>query len=273
MRRNIRFDLVAKSGYGARGIVFLLVAGLALFSSVAGGRPETKSALAALLEQPFGRIWVGLIGVGLFGFVIWRLSQSLADSDGHGAGPKAIAIRSALFGSAATYLGLAFYSLGQAIAVHSGGGESGEKGLAQWVMSQPFGPWLAIGIGIGFIAGGIITATKGLTRKFERYLNLPDAKGFLALVCIYGLVARGLVFAVVGFLFAYAGVRVDPEKAGSMGDALEWVHQLPFGSVLYVAVAAGLAAFGIYNLVEARYRTVRGPSLERLKQVLPGRQG
>lgn len=273
MRRSIRFDLVAKSGYGARGIVFLLVAVLALFSGFAGGRPETKTALAALLEQPFGRIWVGLIGVGLIGFVIWRLSQSLADSDGHGAGPKAIAIRSALFGSAVTYLGLAFYSLGQAITVHSDGGGSGEKGLAQWVMSQPFGPSLAIGIGIGFIAGGIVTAAKGLTRRFERYLNLPDKKGLVALICIYGLVARGVLFAVVGFLFAYAGFSVDPEKAGSMGDALEWVHRLPFGSILYVAAAAGLAAFGLYNLVEARYRIVRGPSLSRLNEVLPGRQG
>lgn len=31
--------MLAKGGYAARGIVFLLVAGLALFSGVAGGRP------------------------------------------------------------------------------------------------------------------------------------------------------------------------------------------------------------------------------------------
>jgi hypothetical protein len=96
MPEGSRFDLVAKSGYAARGVVFLLVAGLAVFSGVAGERPETKSALSALLGQPFGRIWVGLIGLGLLGFVAWRLAQSLADSDGHGRDVKAIAIRTVL---------------------------------------------------------------------------------------------------------------------------------------------------------------------------------
>ena len=91
----------------------------------------------------------------------------------------------------------------------------------------------------------------------------------MTLICIYGLVARGVVFAIMGIFFAYAGFRVDPQQAGSMADALEWVRQLPFGSILYIVVAAGLAAFGIYNLVEARYRIVRGPSLDDVKQSIP----
>jgi hypothetical protein len=51
-----------------------------------------------------------------------------------------------------------------------------------------------------------------------------------------------------------------------MSDALEWLRQLPFGSILYISVAAGIAAFGIYNLIEARYRVVRGPDLATVKQ-------
>ncbi|MBB3594125.1 Zn-dependent protease [Rhizobium sp. BK529] len=270
MPREFRFDLLAKSGYVARGIVFLLVAGLALFSGVAGGRPETKSALSTLLEQPFGRIWVGLIGLGLLGFVAWRLAQSLADSDGHGSGGKAIMIRIALFGSAVIYLGLAAYALGHALLFAGGSDEPGEKGLAAWIMSKPSGSYLAIAVGVGFIIGGGITAAKGLTKKFERYLRIPDG-GLLASICIYGLVARGLVFAVTGILFAYAGFRVDPDQAGSIADALQWLRQLPFGSILYIAVAVGLAAFGFYNLVEARYRVVRKPSLDDVKRVLPTR--
>jgi hypothetical protein len=50
---------------------------------------------------------------------------------------------------------------------------------------------------------------------------------------------------------------------------LSWLRQLPFGSIVYVAVAVGLAAFGIYNLVEARYRIVRGPSVGDVKRALP----
>ncbi|MBY5636687.1 DUF1206 domain-containing protein [Rhizobium leguminosarum] len=269
MTKGYRFDLLAKGGYAARGAVFLLVAGLALFSGLAGGRPETKSALSALLGQPLGRVWVGLIGLGLLGFVAWRLAQSLADSDGHGGKARGLAIRSALFGSAITYLGLAGYALGKALFMGGGSGNSGEKDLAGWIMSQPFGSYLAIAVGVGFVIGGFMTAAKGVTRKFERHLRIPDQKGIVALVCIYGLVARGVVFAITGVLFAYAGFRVDPGQAGSMGDALEWLRQLPLGSLLYVAVAVGLAAFGIYNLVEARYRIVRSPSLADAKRSIP----
>jgi hypothetical protein len=140
-------------------------------------------------------------------------------------------------------------------------------------MSQPFGASLAVAVGVGLIISGVVTAAKGITKKFERYLRLSDSSGLVSLVCVYGLVARGLVFAITGIFFAYAGLRVDPKQAGSMADAMEWVRQLPFGAILYIAVAIGLAAFGIYNLVEARYRVVRGPSLDHINSsiVTPGR--
>jgi hypothetical protein len=268
MSRKPNFKLIARSGYAARGIVFLLVAGLALLSGVGGGKADTKSAVATLLEQPFGRVWVGVIGLGLLGFVAWRLAQSLGDSDGHGTDRKAVVIRAAMLGSAITYLGLAGYALGHAFLGNGGSEGSGEKGLAQWVMSQPFGSYLAIMIGIGFIVGGVVTSAKGLTRKFEKYLRLPDAKGVVRVVCIYGLVARGVVFAITGILFVYAGITIDPQQAGSISGALSWVRQLPFGATLYMAVAVGLAAFGIYNLVEARYRIVREPSVGDVKRSL-----
>ncbi|MBX5083145.1 DUF1206 domain-containing protein [Rhizobium lentis] len=269
MSKGFRFDLLAKSGYMARGVVFLLVAGLALFSGVAGGKPETKSALSTLLAQPFGRVWVGLIGIGLLGFVAWRLAQSLADSDGHGGDTKAIAIRTVLLGSAVVYLGLAGYALGHALFSGGASQGSGEKGLAEWIMSQPFGAYLAVAVGLGFVIGGVVTAAKGITKKFKRYLRLDDASGVVTSVCVYGLVARGAVFVITGIFLAYAGFSVDPQQAGSMGDALEWVRRLPFGSILYIAIAIGLAAFGIYNLVEARYRVVRRPSLDDVKHSIP----
>jgi len=266
MPKEFRFEILAKCGYAARGVVFLLVAALALFSGFAGGSPETKSAVSALLQQPFGRLWVGMIGFGLFGFVAWRLAQSLADSDGLGRSGKALAIRAALFGSAITYVGLGSYAVSQSLSSGGGNDGSGETGLAAWIMSQPFGSYLAIAVGIGFIIGGVLTSVKGITRKFEKYIHVPEHAAIFTYICIYGLVARGVVFGVTGILFAYAGFRVDPDEAGGISDALEWLRELPGGSIVYLVIAVGLAAFGVYNLVAARYRTVRGPSLSVMKQ-------
>lgn len=270
VEKTSKFEWLARTGYAARGVVFLLIAALALFSSFGGGRPDTKNALDSLLQQPFGRIWLGLIGLGLVGFVAWRLAQSLADADNHGSGAKSMVVRAALFGSAATYAGLALYAFTHALSTGGGGEGGGEQGMAAWAMSQPFGRFLAGAIGIGLVIGGGVTIYKGVTQRFRRYLKLPsDRHGPLALLCVYGLAARGVVFAIVGIFFTYAAFRVDPQQAGSTADALEWIRQLPFGAVLYLAVAAGLAAFGIYNFVEARYRTVQTPALDQARHSLP----
>ncbi|MFN7126049.1 MAG: DUF1206 domain-containing protein [Allorhizobium sp.] len=270
MNTRSKFHLLARAGYSARGIVFLLIAALALFSSFAGGRPDTQSALSAILQQPFGRIWIGLIGLGLAGFVVWRLAQSLANADGQDDDLKGYAIRAALFGSAITYAGLAVTSLMMALQMSGGGGSGGEEGLAAWVMAQPFGRYLAGIIGIGFVIGGVVTAMKGIKRRFGRYLDLDAEKNSPAvLISIYGLVARGAVFAIVGVFFVYAGFTVDPEQAGGMADALAWVQSLPFGSVIYAVVAVGLAAFGIYNFVEARYRRIEAPDVAGIRRQLP----
>lgn len=268
MLPELRFEMLAKFGYAARGVVFFLVATLALFSSVGGRRPESKSAITSMLDQPFGKIWVGMIGAGLICFVAWRLAQALADSDGHGRDVKGLIIRGSLFGSAVTYMGLGSYPLGRSIFAAGGGEGSGEKGLAAWIMSQPFGSYFAIAIGIGLFVGGIVTILKGLTRKFEKYIRIPNSSSWLTYVCVYGLAARGVVFAVVGVLFAYAGFQVDPDQAGGMADALEWMRQLPGGAIIFVVMGAGLAAFGVYNLVAARYRTVSGPSMASVKRAV-----
>lgn len=271
MNTRSKFHLMARAGYGARGVVFLMVAALALFSGFAGAEPDTNSALETLLQQPFGRIWIGLIGLGLAGFVVWRLAQSLANADEQDDDAKGYAIRAALFGSAITYASLAMTSILMALQMSNGsGGSGGEEGIAAWVMSQPFGRYLAGIIGIGFIIGGIVTAMKGIKRSFGRYLELDAEKNSPAvLISIYGLVARGVVFGIIGVLFLYAAFNVDPEQAGGMAEAMAWLRDLPFGGIIYAVVALGLAAFGIYNFVEARYRRIRAPEASDIRRQLP----
>ncbi len=77
------------------------------------------------------------------------------------------------------------------------------------------------------------------------------------------------MFLIIGVFFLYAGFMIDPQQAGSMADALTWVRQLPFGGVLYLVIGLGLACFGLYGFVEARYRRVSRPSLDQARRSIP----
>ncbi len=73
---------------------------------------------------------------------------------------------------------------------------------------------------------------------------------------------------VIGGFFLLAALTVNPNQAGSLPEAMEWVQQLPFGGILYVLAALGLVAFGIYSLVEARYRRIEAPDPAHLQRGL-----
>lgn len=81
---------------------------------------------------------------------------------------------------------------------------------------------------------GVAQIIEGIRGNYRKYLRIPyDRESILHPICSYGLVARGLVFLVIGGFFLFAAFVVQPEQAASMPEALEWVRQLPFGAILY----------------------------------------
>ncbi|OQP83840.1 hypothetical protein BTR14_21695 [Rhizobium rhizosphaerae] len=265
-----RLEILAKLGYGARGVVYLLVGGMALLAAfgAGGGNVEARSALDLILTQPFGRVWLALVALGLASFVLWRAVQAAVNPDRQPDNAKGYLIRAGLLVSAATYVSLAFYAGAHALAMPSGGGSGGEQGLASWLMGQPFGRWLAGIVGCCIVGAGIAQIVKGAKRGYRKYVALPPAHAEkLDLICAYGLFARGAVFLITGGFFLLAAVLVDPSQAGSLTDAMAWVRALPFGGALYVFAALGLFAFGLYSLIEARYRRIPDAGRFKLRAV------
>lgn len=265
-----KLELFARSGYAARGAVYILTGGMALLSSFGGGGPDSKSAMQILLGKPLGQIWLGLIGLGLVGFIVWRLIQAIFNTDRNDHNLKGYAVRAALLVSAATYTTLAFFAIGQAFHLGSGGGSSEGGGpWTAWLMGQPFGRYLVGLLALAILGGGVAQIVRGARRRYRRYFGRGwQDQRLLDGICMFGLMARGALFLIIGGFFMYAAVAVDPQQAGGTGDALVWVRQLPFGRFLYILAAFGLFAFGAYGLIEARYRRVDPPTVEQAKQAI-----
>jgi len=71
-----------------------------------------------------------------------------------------------------------------------------------------------------------------------------------------GYVARGVVFALIGVFLVRAAWDYDPKEAVGFDGALAKLQQAPYGPLLLGLTAAGLVAFGLFCLVQARYREV-----------------
>lgn len=71
-----------------------------------------------------------------------------------------------------------------------------------------------------------------------------------------GHAARGVVFCVIGAFLVRAALQFDPSRARGLGGALSALASRPFGPYLLGAVAVGLACFGLFMFVVARYRRI-----------------
>jgi hypothetical protein len=76
------------------------------------------------------------------------------------------------------------------------------------------------------------------------------------LLAICGHVARAVVFALVGVFAIEAAVDFNPSKAVGLDGALAKLAHQSYGSALLGIVAAGLVAFALYSLADARYRRI-----------------
>jgi hypothetical protein len=258
-----KLALLARSGYGARGVVYLIVGGLAVLAAFGQGgqTTDTRGALLTLLGQPFGKVLLALVAVGLIGYALWRLAQALADVDHHGTDGKGLAIRSGLLVSAVTHVLLAFFALSLIFGWGSGGGgDGGTQNWTAWLLQQPFGRWLVGLIGLAVVGAGLAHMIKGYQAKFEQYLQMPAAAlERVSPVCRFGLIARGVVFVIIGGFLIVAAVEFNSAEARGLQGALQTLQQQPYGWILLGVVALGLVAFGVYSLIEARYRRIELP--------------
>ncbi|MGM0768374.1 MAG: DUF1206 domain-containing protein [Pseudomonadota bacterium] len=251
----------ARWGYAARGIVYVLVGGLAALAAIGQGGETTDSrgALESLLTAPLGRVLLGVIAVGLVGYALWRGIQACKDTDHHGLDAKGIAIRSGLLVSAITHLLLAGFagSLALAMGQSSSGSGNGSEGLAAWLFNQPAGRWLVAAVGVGIIGAGAAHLIKGWKTKFHAHFEMPrHIQRWAYPVCRFGLAVRGIVFLMIGTFFLTAAYQLSPDEAGGLADVFRTLQTQSFGPWLLAFVAVGLFSFGLYSVTEAIYRRV-----------------
>jgi hypothetical protein len=65
-----------------------------------------------------------------------------------------------------------------------------------------------------------------------------------------------VVFGLIGIFLVKAAIDYNPNKAVGLDGALAKIVHASYGPFLLGLVAAGLIAFGVYSLSDARYRRI-----------------
>ena len=261
-RSDSNFLRLTRIGFAARGLMYLLVAYLALRL----GRAEDAGEALEYLNSGAGRAVLAAMAVGFAAYGLWRLVDAAFDVEHPGGGAKRAIVRIGHAGSGILHLWLGYKSAKLALGGASQGGssEAAENGAAT-AMTYPGGDLLLIAAAALLLIIAAAQWRSALQQRFCRHLDARARdKLWVKLVGMAGYAARGTLLAVAAWLLYRAAVDHRPAEAGGVGDAL---MNLPGG--LQMLVAAGLAMFGAFSLIEAWYRIIPEPEVgHRLKEAV-----
>ncbi|WP_407078063.1 DUF1206 domain-containing protein [Streptomyces sp. NPDC126499] len=253
----------ARAGFVARGVLYVLVGALAVRIGLSGTRTKEQAdrggALAEVAATPFGAVLLWALGLGLAGMALWRLTEvflGAAGPHGHRATRRAASAFRAVFYAVVAFLVLTF-AVGER---GSGAGSTDRQSqdVTGRLLGLPGGQWWVGAVAAGVLVAGVCVAVAALRRKFRERLTWGRMsrlqRRFMNVTGVAGGVGRGLVFGAVGYFGLKAAVTFDPAQAKGVDDAIRSFAQTPAGPWLLVAVAVGLALFGLFSFGQARWR-------------------
>ena len=257
------FEALTRIGFVARGVIYaiigLLAIQVAVHSSSSSSPSDQRGAMEKIQHQPFGHALLIAVAVGLGGYALWRFVQA-----GYGYGPEGGGDSSAMGRIVALGSGIAYLAMcGLAISILLGTSSrksSSPHRSAAGVLGWPGGRYIVAGAGVLFIAIALYQGYKGVSKKFLEEDKTdqmgPRATDMITAIGVVGHLARMVAFGLIGIFALKAAIDYAPKKAVGLDGALATIAQQSYGEYLLALVAAGLIAFGLYSIADARFRRI-----------------
>jgi hypothetical protein len=262
-RRAANSDVLVgltRMGFIGYGLLHLAIAWLAIQIAVgrSGEEGDQSGALQKLAAQPFGKVLLVLIVVGLVAMAIWQLLlAAIGHRDKHG---KARTFERVASGARTVVYAVLAYTAGKVVVGAPTSSAQQQQRATAGIMAHTAGAWLVGLIGLVVFAVGVGLIWYGAKHQFLGKLALGGVRmttrKTVRWLGTLGYVAKGVAFAIVGALLVDAAVTDDPQKSTGLDAALRTLAHEPFGEFLLIVVGVGIAAFGVYCFFQARYRKV-----------------
>ena len=257
-------EALARGGLAARGLTYLIIASIAAQIAVgqAAHSADQNGAIEDVASQPFGRLLLIALAVGFAAYALWRWSVAAVGAPGAGA-KSAVKKSGRRLGALATgfvYAGLCVSTILVVAGRSASSSTQQQQSTTVWLLGLPLGRALVIAIGVGVVLGGCALIWWAFSRKFEKNLASekmgPRMRAWSTGLGVAGNGAGGIVLVLVGIFLVHAADANNAGASKGLDQTLRTVAAQPFGTALLLAVAVGLAAYGLYSFVEMRFRRV-----------------
>lgn len=249
----------ARLGYIVRGIIYGTMGVLALGLAVGldSGSTDQRGALIPLGENAVGRLFLLVVIISLLAYSGWGLIRAIYDPLHRGDDPPGIASRIGFAWSGVNYAALAVFAAGILLGGSKSNNGDGVQAIVGWALLLPAGGTIVTVAGVIGILGGLgqfADAYKaGFRRDLKRNQMTRAQRVTVDGLGRFGMVARGVIFGVVGIFVLVAGLHHDAHDAHSFGPAFGAVAHEPLGHVLLTVVALGFVALGLHSWANARW--------------------
>ncbi|MEP6892420.1 MAG: DUF1206 domain-containing protein [Gaiellaceae bacterium] len=254
--RSAPFEWLARAGFVARGLIYVIIGVLALklAAGLGGKTTNQQGALRTIAHQPFGRILLLAVAIGLGGYALWRIVRAAVGQHGDSALDRISGLASGL-----VYAGMCLIAVKLLVGAKPSTTANPHKATAG-VFGWPAGTWIVGLVGAVLIGVGLYQGYRGLSKDFlddsKTEQMSPSGRRWFERIGILGYLARMVVFGLIGVFLIKAAVDFRAKTAIGLDGALAKLAHQPYGHLLLGVVAAGLIAFGVYSLADARYRKI-----------------
>jgi hypothetical protein len=245
-------------GYISKGVVYCLIGVIALMAAIglSGDEPSQTNVLMLIYEQPFGKIILAVLALGLFGYVMLRFYQAFKDIDHKGSDTKGIFSRIGYGISGLLYLALGVYAAKLVLSAQNNGGDSKQFIIAK-ALTYSWGQWVVGIVGLIIIGSGIYQIYRAVSGKFMKKIQLirSNIENTVKKAGVTGYAARGVVLMIIGYLVFHAAITSNPSQAKGTEGAFAFIEN-NFGGVLFAVIAIGMLAYGVFMFVKAKYQRI-----------------
>lgn len=250
----------AKIGIASKGVVYLLVGGLTCAAALGlGGQSSSgkKESLSFVYSQPFGKVLLFIIGIGLLGYTFYRIMVAIKYDKSNKEWYFVWGKKIAYAGSGLIYAAVAYSAIKMAVNSSSGGsGGDSKQSIIQELLGSTAGQVVLFVFACIIIGRALFQFYMAWTGKFSKRIEESrlDKKSqkTMEYTGVFGYSSRGIVICIIAYMFIKAVLQNDPSNAEGTSKSFELI-QSNFGPLVLAIISLGLFAYGVFMLIKAYY--------------------